>query len=339
MALLGAFRRLPVLTLLAALLLLVASGCVLMESLGMWARGPTFSHALHGELGLDCMDCHAGPEAGEPAPAEAVTCDLCHEDMDAEKPPELRAAALFADGAPAGHDPGADLIFSHALHGELGLACADCHGEVAESDAVDDGMMPRMEDCMFCHGEDPGAEGDPDGCARCHEDIRRDRMPPNHERQWQRLHGQIARSGSDATADDCSMCHSQEACTECHRITEPANHNNTWRLRGHGLVAAMDRDNCATCHQSDSCDRCHEDTLPISHHGSFGAPKSTHCFSCHVPLQQTSCFTCHKSAPSHFDAAPKPPDHSPGLNCRQCHGVDVALPHVDGGQDCNICHK
>lgn len=341
MALLGAIRRMPLLTLLAGLLLVVASGCVLVDSLGLWLSDPGFSHALHGDLGLDCMDCHAGSEEGEPVWPEAVTCDLCHEDMDAEKPPESRASALYdADGvlARAAADPHDDLIFSHTLHGEVGLDCSDCHGDVASSEAVDDSMMPRMDDCLFCHGEDPGAQGEQDNCSLCHSEIRRDAMPPNHARLWPQTHGQIARSGSDATADDCSMCHSQQSCVECHKTQMPANHNNSWRQRTHGLVAAMDRDGCATCHTTDSCDRCHQDNEPLSHHGAFGAPKSTHCFSCHVPLKETSCFTCHKGTPSHFEAAPKPPDHSPGLNCRQCHGVDVALPHVDGGQDCNICH-
>jgi hypothetical protein len=43
--------------------------------------------------------------------------------------------------------------------------------------------------------------------------------------------------------------------------------------------------------------------------------------------------------PSHSTAAPQPPSHSPGMNCRQCHGISAPLPHVTKGEDCNICHQ
>jgi hypothetical protein len=111
-----------------------------------------------------------------------------------------------------------------------------------------------------------------------------------------------------------------------------------WRLRSHGVVASMDRDNCATCHTPDSCERCHAESVPLSHRGSFGAPMDTHCLSCHVPLKNESCFVCHKNTNSHLDASPKPADHSPALDCRSCHGVTESLPHVDNGDDCNVCH-
>jgi hypothetical protein len=57
-----------------------------------------------------------------------------------------------------------------------------------------------------------------------------------------------------------------------------------------------------------------------------------------VPLQGDSCFVCHKGTPSHLMAAPKPPNHSPAMDCRSCHGLSEPLPHFDNGDDCNTCH-
>ena len=62
----------------------------------------------------------------------------------------------------------------------------------------------------------------------------------------------------------CSLCHTESTCAACHQDTPPDNHNNFWRLRGHGVQARVDRDSCATCHRTDFCDRCHFETRPIA---------------------------------------------------------------------------
>ena len=49
-------------------------------------------------------------------------------------------------------------------------------------------------------------------------------------------------------------------------------------------------------------------------------------------------MVCHKDTRSHALAAPKPAWHTPAMNCRQCHGVSQPLPHVDKGDNCNLCH-
>jgi hypothetical protein len=140
------------------------------------------------------------------------------------------------------------------------------------------------------------------------------------------MHGQAVRAASQALADRCSLCHTESTCTTCHQESPPENHNNFWRIRGHGIAAQMDRGNCATCHRADSCDRCHAEVLPQNHGGRF-------------PLQSNGCIVCHKGTPSHALATPLPPSHNPGMNCRQCHGVDQPLPHVDNGANCTMCHQ
>jgi hypothetical protein len=34
-----------------------------------------------------------------------------------------------------------------------------------------------------------------------------------------------------------------------------------------------------------------------------------------------------------------PPGHTPGMNCRQCHGLTAPLPHADNGSECARCHR
>ena len=85
---------------------------------------------------------------------------------------------------------------------------------------------------------------------------------------------------------------------------------------------------------------CHSQTPPVNHVGQWGGRRSLHCGSCHLPgLREEGCYLCHKGAPSHKSATPLPPDHLPGMDCRQCHGVSIRLPHFDNSDACSACHK
>jgi hypothetical protein len=337
----GARRWLPVrlgLLAVAAYALLIA-GCMVFEKLGGEKPEPIFSHARHAEEGLACRDCHFPDEGGGPPrmPA-AAQCAICHTKLDGEKPPERQAAALFVDGEP--RDTGterlsSEIVFSHGHHTDYGLQCGTCHVGIETSTAVDPTQRLLMEDCQRCHA---GA-GVATACSTCHHEIRTDARPPNHTPAWERIHGTVVRGGSEGAANDCTLCHSEANCNECHQAVPPANHNNLWRLKSHGTVAGMDRQNCAVCHRTDFCERCHEETTPLSHKGGWGSPLNKHCVSCHFPLKSEGCSVCHRGTPSHQQAAPLPADHNPGMNCVQCHGLTAPLPHPDKGDSCIMCHN
>lgn len=328
---------------LLGLTALLLAGCVLMDSMSDGGEPPpfTFNHFVHvdGE-GLECTDCHMGvdnrEEPGMPALAQ---CMLCHSDLDAEKPPDRHVRTLFdADeryvraNASLLDDP--ERIFPHLQHVESLEDCEGCHAGVGTSVRMDPRSALTMDQCMDCHAQKQASNA----CETCHAVIRQDVAPESHRARWERFHGQIVRAQGLEQAR-CTLCHQESSCTSCHLSTPPESHTNFWRLRGHGIAARMDRDNCSTCHRSDSCSQCHSEMLPLSHSGMFGSPRNTHCFGCHFPLKSNdNCATCHKSTPSHAMAAPKPPDHNPAMNCRLCHGNGVQLPHVDKGDDCNICH-
>jgi hypothetical protein len=149
----------------------------------------------------------------------------------------------------------------------------------------------------------------------------------------------VVRADSGKSEDRCSLCHTDASCASCHQDEPPGNHTGQWRHRGHTMAASMDREHCAVCHQGDFCDRCHQETAPRNHRGTWGSTRNTHCLTCHFPLKTSEgCTLCHKDIPSHRKGAAKPGWHNAGMNCRQCHGAGVELPHVDKGDDCNACH-
>jgi hypothetical protein len=322
-------------------LLLACAACAMLRDWLPGTRRFAFSHEQHVTLEkLACANCHADALASDsPGMPGPDTCDVCHAETDAQKPPERKVASLFhGQDFAALHATklGGELVFSHKLHAAGKQACEDCHYGIAHSQDVAQLAPLRMDDCTRCHEQRSVGAGA--GCAQCHRAITREWAPASHRSNWIRAHGLAARAKSEESAMRCVLCHTSASCDECHRAQPPENHTPYWYERGHGLVAMSDRMNCAACHQPESCESCHAVTQPRNHVGSWGGTLATHCLTCHEPLRYEECSTCHKATPSHNSAAHQPPDHFPGMNCRQCHGLTAPLPHVDNGDDCSSCH-
>ncbi|MBK7642618.1 MAG: cytochrome c3 family protein [Planctomycetes bacterium] len=321
--------------------LLGLAGCAIIGSLQSDVKPFSFSHKLHIEdQGLGCTDCHLKSDTDErPTIPNAKQCALCHNDIDAQKPPEKQIAQLFEGNEFKAHDysrQSEEIVFPHLKHATLDLECTACHAAVATSEMVTPELKIGMDTCVACHQQ----KNAPTECSTCHSKIREDVPPPNHGATWQREHGRVMRANSnDVRAERCDTCHSESSCTACHKSEPPQSHNGFWRRRGHGLSASMDRKSCSACHEPESCEACHSATKPINHAGSWGDPLDRHCLTCHEPLRfEENCQTCHKDTPSHALAAPMPDGHIPGMNCRQCHGNGQPLPHVDNGSNCLECH-
>jgi cytochrome c3-like protein len=303
--------------------------------------GPAFDHEAHLEKGLECIDCHEGAEDDElDIMPDLEFCMECHEEFDEEKPPQKRASAWVKekDGDPEWRRSEAfsdAIVFSHIPHvAGAELDCTECHEGIEEATYYRRDQWMSMAACMKCHEEQQA----PNDCALCHPTIGPDQKPDNHDRLWGTLHGQIARQDDPQTlSEDCSLCHSQNECTTCHRAEAPRDHLQSWRRGGgHGIAAALDRTRCQTCHEVQSCDSCHQTARPRSHRSMWGSPRSTHCYGCHEPVSSQGCGVCHRGTPSH-DAAPRQPSwHTPDMQCRQCH---TPLRHADDGTSCNRCHR
>jgi c(7)-type cytochrome triheme protein len=140
-----------------------------------------FDHSVHVAVELDgapleCTACHPGAErgahAGLPALASCLRCHMRPQgDPPSEAEREVRVAA--AAGGPfrwiqVTRNPG-HVYFSHRAHTTgAEMACADCHGDVAqwrEPPTFPDPDLTSMDRCLDCHRE-RGASTD---CGTCHQ--------------------------------------------------------------------------------------------------------------------------------------------------------------------------
>ena len=142
--------------------------------------------------------------------------------------------------------------------------------------------------------------------------------PESHEAGWLKYHGDFSgvdwnKPGRPGSA--CLTCHEKSDCIQCHNVSPPGDHNNTWRTLSHGFAASGDRERCLNCHRQDYCIRCHNETAPRSHKGNWEA---NHCSSCHFVLDSAfgnGCAVCHKKA-LHLSA---PHTINPKVDCLECH--------------------
>ena len=326
---------------LAALVLVACAGCALVDALrGGGERALVFSHRQHvQEEKLECVSCHESAEVeANPGMPAADSCAVCHDELDAERPPERHVATLFDEqGFRAAHASalGDEVVFDHLAHVSAVGDCSACHRGIESSELVDAHVAVDMAACERCHV----ARAQPDECATCHREVARTWAPPSHAFDWKKLHGRACRRNDPKPIDDCALCHEPSSCEHCHRVEQPASHDEFFRQRGHAVLSRVDRAACATCHEPAICDRCHADVLPLSHRNpSFGATRDTHCLTCHFPLDAEGCVTCHRATPSHASGPPKPSWHTPAMDCRSCHGASLPLSHVDNGSNCNLCH-
>ncbi len=306
-------------------------------------RGPGFDHVIHAENDLECTDCHraiAGSD-GITTPDRADCAD-CHAEYEAGKPPGKYDLSLFASSdSPWQHVSRLpdERIFSHQDHVAVVAQCRDCHVGITGSRRVDKSLAVTMDACVSCHTEQRAANE----CQTCHRDYRRDRPPPSHRGEFLHTHGRhLAFGGLDLIPKDCAICHlDRSSCDDCHRDRLPRNHTNHWRLRGHGMISALDRKRCSVCHQTgDMCMRCHQQMRPLDHRASYGAPMNRHCVHCHLPLRRNRCAACHQDTPGHDTAPQQPRDTAHKTNdsaaCRNCHRP---LSHLDNRDDCTTCHR
>ena len=322
----------------------LASSCSILRSILPGGAPPPrpFNHEAHTVRGIGCADCHDSAEkeihAGMPS---KDFCMMCHEELDKDPKKEVdKKVAWFLDpeGKPvwsAFTRQSSEIQFSHAGHSKAKVACTQCHVGMDKDTGLVPGLLQRMDACTSCHQTQAPRSND---CRSCHRSIEPTIPPANHFQMWTKLHGECSRAGrTQATANDCALCHRTDQCITCHQNRAPEDHTNFWRLRAHGIAAAIDRSRCQTCHTTDSCVRCHQSAAPISHTAGWNAPRDTHCASCHLPLGQSgSCAVCHFSTPGHALAPPKPPWHLPTMICRTCHAL--TLKHLDNGDNCNACH-
>lgn len=138
-----------------------------------------FSHEVHIEqAGLECEFCHRTADradtAGFPDVEQCMFCHVVVEDLarvagraeyegqiaklrkawQEEKPIDWARVHRLPDHT----------RFPHDAHIQAGVACATCHGDVANMDLVSQTRSLKMGDCVACHQE----TGAPTDCVDCH---------------------------------------------------------------------------------------------------------------------------------------------------------------------------
>jgi hypothetical protein len=149
-----------------SLLILVLSG-----QLAGPARQPVdFSHRRHAERGMQCAFCHPTARKAEAAGLpDAALCLGCHRGLE----PESALARSLSRYDEAREPipwvricrlPGY-VFFGHDRHAGASVACAACHGPVAERDVLAREGNISMKACVACHK----AKRAPTRCNACHE--------------------------------------------------------------------------------------------------------------------------------------------------------------------------
>jgi len=130
-----------------------------------------YSHKIHIDHGLRCLDCHSGADTGARAIIPSVSkCMLCHAKIATENP-EVKKVAGFAAARREipwervyGFDPGALVRFQHAPHIRAGVPCARCHGDMTQAATAQLLVKHNMGTCLSCHRQNHASED----CTTCH---------------------------------------------------------------------------------------------------------------------------------------------------------------------------
>jgi hypothetical protein len=267
----------------------------------------------------------AGAGAAEkilPATTDA-DCLACHEDPSAKR----------ADGRPL--VPPTSLPAS--VHGAAGLACIDCHADLAHT-------------TDFPHPE----KLSPAQCVSCHDDAA--------ARYGEGVHAQARRAQTDSPAANCADCHGTHDILPAKDPASRTHHLNLARTCGHchgdpetirrggiavGNVSALFQDsihgralaksglvvapNCNSCHGHHDIRRASDPLSPVFH--------------AKVP---TTCGRCHEGIRNEYDPSVHAAAAKAGRggavcsDCHTAHGIQAAagLPawRLAVVKECGTCH-
>jgi len=206
---------------LAARMILLAAGFLLLTGVGWWWLAPRsdwarrvgfhidqpvpFSHQHHiAGLGIDCRFCHASVEVSARAGLPPTwTCMTCHSQIwtSADMLAPLRDS--LAQDEPIVWAQVTNLpdyvYFDHSIHIAKGVGCASCHGQVEDMPLTYKAKTLTMQFCLDCH-RDPGPQLRPES-AIFDTTWKRTKETPSPA-------ALMAHYGiPDRNLTDCSICH------------------------------------------------------------------------------------------------------------------------------------
>jgi hypothetical protein len=130
-----------------------------------------FSHKKHiTEAKMACNDCHEPSHNGSTLVIpQATKCMQCHATIATDKPDIKRIADAAQNNQVLQwvrvYRVPSFVTFSHKTHTSSGAQCEDCHGPVAQRDAIALEKDISMGGCISCHTQ----KAAPTGCDTCHQ--------------------------------------------------------------------------------------------------------------------------------------------------------------------------
>ena len=116
-----------------------------------------FSHKQHaGENAIACLYCHRfAPKSKVAGIPTVADCRACHLFISAEAPEIKKLMDYWEKQEPIPwvrvYGVPDHVYFPHRMHISAGLACANCHGEVAAMERITRSARINMGWCMDCH--------------------------------------------------------------------------------------------------------------------------------------------------------------------------------------------
>lgn len=194
--------------------------------------------------------------------------------------------------------PGLATDFNHTEHLTYidDASCTACHVEGAVT------IKPSTSVCVDCHDEDFVKEVKFSGLK-------------THGPVWALNHRPFAKG----SAVDCSACHQQDYCLECHKSGRAdemgALGNNMINVHRsdfhvtHPIAARNDPQRCNSCHESRFCTDCHTEFQS----GRSSGPSHRRTFDLGLNESFSQITEVHKSIPD-------------GTSCDTCHSPDTVAP-------------
>ncbi len=296
-----------------------------------------FSHSLHAELGLGCLDCHStAPQSrlsSDNLLAMKADCANCH---------DVTTDCLLCHISETVHlplqNPPRDMYFNHEIHyEELGISCETCHRNVDQVDFAGSEQMPVKADCMSCHD---GGQASMD-CESCHMTTKT-LLPATHmAANFEREHKRFVRAG--AMQAECASCHMTSFCQDCHDAAGITS-SSLGPIRSAPLYSPEGAGKKAT-----SAQRVHDLNYRFTH-AMDARSKRSQCQTCHSV--ESFCADCHVEGGGVALGGFKPESHrQPGFvmlsgsggrhaelgrrdleNCMTCHDLHGSDP------SCILCH-
>jgi len=266
-------------------------------------EGSTFAQSVHGELHLQCTDCHSDvsiQKLPHPEKLKPVACANCH-----QKEVNEYSATVHGIARKGGNT--------------VAATCTDCHGTHDIRRAKDPASRTNHANleatCGKCHGSDAM--------------VASAKLPGGNivSKFHDSIHGRALTGAAAGSAPTCTNCHG------AHTIrakSDPESATNRARIP----------DTCGNCHERERAQFATSQHGKLRSEGNLAAPGCNDCHSAHsiqlhdLPVFQTQvineCGNCHADHLSTyrdtFHGQVTALGYSRVATCASCHGSHEILP-------------